>query len=85
MNTRHFAITIAITVLLACVVGRGAKAADLQISGSITQEIGVKITGKRNENNAAGNPFNGVAVPYAGLTSAPTGAGSSSASGSSGQ
>ncbi len=69
MSRTRLGIRIATVLLLAGLGAQGALAFDLQISGSITQEIGVKLSGKRNENNAAGNPFNGVAEPYRGLGS----------------
>ncbi len=69
MIISRLGIRLGAALLLCALAGQGARALDLQISGSITQEIGVKISGKRNENNAANNPFNGVTEPYRGLGS----------------
>lgn len=81
MGKTRLGIRIGVALLLTALGFQGALAADLQISGSITQEMGIKITGKRNQYNAAGNPFNGVAEPYAGLASPGAGSASSGASG----
>lgn len=82
MGKTRIGIKLGAVLLLGALGTQGALAFDLQISGSITQEIGVKLSGKRNENNAAGNPFNGVAEPYGGLGSAMRGSGSDVSSGS---
>lgn len=81
MGKTRLVIKIGTVLLLGALGTQGALAFDLQISGSITQEIGVKLSGKRNENNAAGNPYNGVAEPYHGLGSAGAGSAFSGSSG----
>ena len=56
MKKRHIVLGAATIALLSGMDIQSAKAIDLQISGFVRQEIAVKITGQRNQNNQAGNP-----------------------------
>ena len=68
MKKRHIVLGAATIALLTGMDIQSAKAIDLQISGFVRQEIAVKITGQRNQNNQAGDPFNGVAMPWTGAS-----------------
>ena len=68
MKKRHIVLGAATIALLTGMDIQSAKAIDLQISGFVRQEIAVKITGQRNENDQAGDPFNGVTTPWTGAS-----------------